>query len=624
MGIIRQLPAAVVNQIAAGEVVERPASVVKELLENAIDAGARRIEVHLQKGGQELVRVVDDGCGIAPDDLPLALAPHATSKLRSAEDLAHISTMGFRGEALASIASVARVRIESRQRESENGYAIECAGGEMSAVTACGCPVGTMVQVRDLFFNVPVRRKFLKTPQTELGHAVEAFTRVALAYPELQLTLSHNRRIVYELPATGQLLERLGMFFGRELVEQLIWVEQELDGYRLWGYVANPSQTRPNTRGQYFFVNRRYVRDRVLSHALAEAYRGLLMTGRHPIAFLFLDVPHDQVDVNVHPTKIEVRFRDSQRIYSLVLGTLRDRFLKTDLTAPLRTEPPEQHDAFALPEEPAAQSSPPSAAVPGRTVDSEQHARADAVLRSLDGFYARQTGHSRPQRATADEFSLRRSPPPPRKLPLQPARGQDTQRGGDRQPDVPRAIQVHDAYLVVETEDGLMVIDQHALHERILYDELRRRVEEGTLQSQRLLVPEPVPLTAEHEALVEEHSDLLRELGLELELFGNRSALLRAYPAMLANVDPVALVHDILSQLAECAQRVHRRELLDRMLHTIACKAAVKAGQRLSDEEIRALLARRELARDHHHCPHGRPTALVLTRDELDRRFGRR
>ena len=618
MGIIRQLPAAVVNQIAAGEVVERPASVVKELLENAVDAGARRVEVHLQKGGQELVRVIDDGCGIAPDDLPLALAPHATSKLRQPEDLACIHTMGFRGEALASIASVSRVRIESRQQGADSGYAVESVGGEMGPVTACGCPVGTMVQVRDLFFNVPVRRKFLKTAQTELGHSVEAFTRIALAYPELQLVLTHNRRTLYELPASDQLLQRLGLFFGRELVEQLIWVEQEADGCRLWGYVANPSQTRPNTRGQYFFVNRRYVRDRVLSHALAEAYRGLVMTGRHPIAFLFLEVPHDEVDVNVHPTKIEVRFRDSQRIYALILGCLRDRFLKTDLTAPLRPDRPAEHDAFALPNEeaPTRDTPPPEDAV----ADGE---RAVGVLHSLEKYYARQ---ERSGRDRGPDFGLSRPAPPARRLPFTETRPSPTRPVEADRPagESPRAMQVHNSYLVVETEDGLMVIDQHALHERILYDELRRRVEEGTMQTQRLLVPETLTLTPQQEALLVEHRDLLRELGLELELFGNRSALLRAYPAMLANIDPAALVHDILSQLAECAGRVHRRELLDHMLHTIACKAAVKAGQRLTEDEVQVLLARRELARDHHHCPHGRPTALVLTREELDRRFGRR
>jgi len=618
MGIIRRLPAAVVNQIAAGEVIERPASIVKELLENAVDAGAQRIEVHLEKGGQELVRVVDDGCGIAAEDLPLALAPHATSKLSTAEDLQHIGTMGFRGEALASIASVSRVRIESRPPGAESGYAIECAGGQMGEVHACGCPVGTLVEVRDLFFNVPARRKFLRTAQTELGHAVEAFTRIALAYPERHLVLSHHQRTLYELPATDRLVERLALFFGRELVEHLIWVEQQIDRYRLWGFAANPVHTRPNTRGQYFFVNRRYVRDRILSHALQEAYRGLVMSGRQPIAFLYLEVPPEELDVNVHPTKIEVRFRDAQRLYSLILGTLRDRFLKADLTAPLRPTASAGFEAGLAAT--TGEPSPPPSSEPAQAREGD--AQRAGVIESLRAFYARTE-----RRSGQESYELTRQPPSPKRLPfratLPPGRQSRTEDVGG-EPAPPRAMQIHDAYLVVETPDGLMVIDQHALHERILYEELRERVEAKTVETQRLLVPEPLSLTPAEEAAIAQHADLLRELGLELEPFGPRSALLRAYPAMLANIDPAALVRDVLARLLESGGNVSRRELMDGLLHTIACKAAVKAGQRLSAEEMQALLARRELARDHHHCPHGRPTALVLTREELDRRFGRR
>jgi len=583
------------------------------------------VEVHLERGGQDLIRVIDNGRGISPEDLPLALAPHATSKLTTPEDLYRIGTMGFRGEALASIASVSRVRIESRLPSADSGYAIESNGGQLSEVMACGCPPGTMVEVRNLFFNTPVRRKFLKTVQTELAHCVDAFTRVALAYPELAAVLKHNDRVLYDLPGGGRLLERLALFFGRELAEHLIWVEAEFEGYRLSGYVAHPSQTRPTTKGQFFFVNRRYVRDRSLSHALAEAYRGLVMSGRQPIAFLFIEMPVEDVDVNVHPTKVEVRFRDTHRVYSLVLGTLRDRFLRTDLTTHLRVGPASTAEA-----EVERVPAPPS---PIELGSAPPH--AESVKRGLEAFYRRQRG------APADRPDLRltRGPRPQRRLDLPAPVGtsqnrsplaqkadlgtgdtESTARGGEEL----RALQIHNSYLVVESDEGLMVIDQHALHERILYEQLRDRVRNGYLESQRLLVPEPVEVGAAEMELVHERADVLRRLGLELEPFGPRTLLVRSYPAALANLPAAQLVIDLLEKLSGYGGDVEEEHVIDDLLHMIACKAAIKAGQKLTQDEIAELLRRRELARDHHHCPHGRPTALILTREELDQRFGRR
>ncbi|MCR4414343.1 MAG: DNA mismatch repair endonuclease MutL, partial [Thermoguttaceae bacterium] len=337
---IHRLPQSLVNKIAAGEVVERPASVVKELMENAADAGATRIDVAVEAGGMELVRVVDNGCGMAAEDLPLAVASHATSKIASADDLFRVRTLGFRGEALASIAEVSRLTLRSRTPDAESGSQLEVAGGQFSAVVPCGCPVGTTVEVRNLFFNTPVRRKFLRSAQTELGHTSEAFLRVALALPGVHCTLRHNDRPVFELPAAGQWLDRIGRVFGRQLAESLFWVES-IDGpVRLSGYVAHPSQSRSNNRMQYLFLNGRSIRDRSLQHALGEAYRGLLMTGRYPIAFLFLEMPPELVDVNVHPTKLEVRFQDASRLYSQLLSAVRTKFLSTDLTT--RVQPPGQ------------------------------------------------------------------------------------------------------------------------------------------------------------------------------------------------------------------------------------------------------------------------------------------
>src|SRR5262245_32482286 len=336
---IQQLSRHVVNKIAAGEVIERPASVLKELLENSVDALATRIDVDIVEGGMELIRVVDDGEGIHPDDLPLAVASHATSKLREADDLFRVQTLGFRGEALASIAEVSRFRIRSRPHDQPTGAEIEVTAGIASPVRPCGCPAGTLIEVRDLFASTPVRRKFLRQPSTEFGHASEQFTKIALAHPRLHLVLRHNDRPVYELPAAEKLLDRITLFFGSDLAKNLIWVESEFEKVRLWGYVGHPSLNKATRKGQYLFLNGRWIQDRSLQHALGEAYRGLLMVGRNPVSFLFLEMPADLVDVNVHPTKAEVRFRESQKLYRQLLSMIRTTFLGMNLNSELQVRP---------------------------------------------------------------------------------------------------------------------------------------------------------------------------------------------------------------------------------------------------------------------------------------------
>src|SRR5438067_2019333 len=329
---ILQLPPEVVTKIAAGEVIERPASRVKELLENAIDAGARRIEIDLEQGGAELIRVVDDGCGSEPDALPLAFASHATSKLRDADDLFRIGTLGFRGEALASISGVAQVTLQSRPPERPDGAELTCHGGQLAPVRSWNGSPGTRIEVRHLFYNTPVRRKFLRTTATEVGHVCEAVTRLALSYPTLHLVLRHNGKLVHEVPGTAGLSDRIRLFFGAEVADRLYQLETGQGPVRLRGYVADPSCERGNAKLQYLFVNGRCVRDRSLGHALQEGFRGLLMTGRYAVAFLFLELPPEAVDVNVHPTKSEVRFRDGQALYHLVLSAVRERLRLADLT----------------------------------------------------------------------------------------------------------------------------------------------------------------------------------------------------------------------------------------------------------------------------------------------------
>ncbi len=342
MNEIHQLSASVVNKIAAGEVIERPASVVKELMENSIDAGATRIDVTVEQGGLELVRVSDDGSGIEAHQLPLAVASHATSKIQDADDLFCVHTLGFRGEALASVAEVSRLVLRSRTRQADAGAQLEVSAGHASGVSPCGCPLGTTVEIRQLFYNTPVRRKFLRSTQTEMGHIGEAFTRIALAHPHVHCTLRHNARVVHDLPAAADWRQRIAAFFGAELASDLIPVASFDDGVRLEGFVASPDHSRSNPRLQYLFLNGRAIRDRSLQHALGEAYRGLLLTGRYPIAMLRIDMPAEMVDVNVHPTKLEVRFQESGRLYSQLLGTLRSKFLTTDLTARLQPAGPSE------------------------------------------------------------------------------------------------------------------------------------------------------------------------------------------------------------------------------------------------------------------------------------------
>jgi DNA mismatch repair protein MutL len=591
---IRQLSASVVSKIAAGEVIERPASVVKELVENAVDARAKRIDVELERGGTELIRVVDDGDGIEPVDLALAFASHATSKLESADDLFRIGTLGFRGEALSSIGGVAHVRLQSRAKGHEVGAEIECIGGEMSATKPWNGSQGTRIEVRHLFYNTPVRRKFLKAIPTEVGHVEEQLTRLALARPGLHIVLRHNGKLVVEIPGTADLKARIRLFFGSEIADQIYELDAGQQDAHLTGYVADPACERGNAKLQYLFINGRWFRDRSLGHALQEAYRGLLLTGRYAVGFLFLEVPADQVDVNVHPTKAEVRFTTGNALYHLVLAAVRERLRKANLT-PRLVAPPEglrQTPSVVAPWErlptppniryPATQQPPFDVPTP---MPAHSNIAANNGLASDAGF-------------PSPDFL------PPTSFPS-------------------KAIQLYDAYIVVETSEGMLVIDQHALHERILFEQLRRRVAAGQLERQRLLIPEPVELSAEQAAEVLAAREDLAGLGLEISDFGNGTILVEAYPAILSRVPSTALFQDVVDRLTAKDRPPTRDQLLEHLLATMACRAAVKAGDHLTPEEIAELIAQRDLADNSHHCPHGRPTSLVFTRRELDKQFRR-
>jgi DNA mismatch repair protein MutL len=615
MSRIQALPPSLVNQIAAGEVIERPANAVKELLENSIDALATRIEVEIAAGGSELIRIVDDGEGIHRDDLVLAVTSHATSKIAAAADLFDIRSFGFRGEALASIAEVSRLRLRSRTADQPHGWELEVHHGRPSQPVECGCPYGTTIEIRNLFENIPVRRKFLKSVSTEFGQITEQFTRVAIAHPRLHLVLKHNDRAVYQLPPADRPLDRLQTFFGQELTDQLIPVESSHAGIRLWGFVGHPSVSKPTRKQQYLFLNGRWIQDRTLQHALTEAYRGLLMVGRQPVAFLFLDLPTDQVDVNVHPTKTEVRFRDAQQLYRQLLSTLRTKFLSLDLQSRLTIPAAPASSLMAPTLQPALALASSPRAAPVQPVEQDFASWAMGRLSEW-------TPDAPPQLEHAADAGLHEDDEEP--VSTETASEPVVSVTSTEPLDTARALQIHDCYIVLETADGMTVIDQHALHERILYEQFRTRVLAGAVEAQRLLMPVPIELSAKETALLLEHAELLNQLGFGVEEFGKDTVLLTKHPVLLRRVELPDLVRDLAERLeSNGTASPTRRDLLDELLHMMSCKAAVKAGQRLSPEEIDALLQQRHLIDDAHHCPHGRPTALTLTRSELDRQFGR-
>ena len=679
MARIQQLETHVVNRIAAGEVIERPGSVVKELLENSVDALSTRIDIDIVSGGLDLIRIADDGEGIHPEDMLLAVTSHATSKIRSDADLDHVSTLGFRGEALASIASVARFRIRTRPEECAVGRELESHGGQIVVNRDCGCAAGTVMEVHNLFFNTPARRRFLKKASTEFSHIIEQFSRIALANPRLHLILRHNEKLVYELPGSHDPQERIRRFFGAEVADHLIPVSSETQvstggTIRLWGYVGTPSLSRSTRKDQFLFLNGRWIQDRSLQHALSEAYRGLLMVGRHPVSFLFLEIPPALVDVNVHPNKSEVRFQDGQTLYRQLLKTLRDRFLSLEIRAgldiPSETAQPGAELRFDKPQpvaRPARQLE-----FRGDTASMAHPPRVGEFARS--SFNDRAVFHNpqviaalavQPPARIAVPASQNGTPAPssdvttsivPHHLPdsttatttadsIQTATLHLPNQNITTTSTIPessagmataafiatpevvtdefRAFQIHDCYLVVASDAGLEIIDQHALHERIMYEHLRNRILAGGVESQRLLIPETIECTAVEAAAILESAELFAEMGFDLQDFGGTTLLINAYPTLIPRGGISRIVKDFAEQLLQTDGKMSRRDLLDHMLHTMACRAAIKSGQRLTPEEMQELLRQRHLVNDAHHCPHGRPTALTLSRHTLDQQFGR-
>jgi len=600
-----------VNRIAAGEVIERPSAVVKELVENAIDAGADHIIVEIEDGGRALIRVIDNGGGIEPADLPLAFASHATSKLVSDEDLFRIMTMGFRGEALASIGAVSHARILSRTAANDSAYEIQNRGGAISDAQAAAGNVGTTLEVRNLFFNTPARRRFIKGSSTEFGHISETLLRIALAYPSIHLSLTHNGRASLDLPAaTAQ--ERWLSAWPDEFREQRLAVDVRDAELRLRGIIGLPELARPTAKHQYFYLNGRFIRDKFVQHALREAYRGLTEPGRYPAAILMLEMPPQDVDVNVHPTKIEVRFRDSGRIHGLVHSAVREQLLGSDLTPaaiPMRSDARDEAPRLEMREKLAEffRQLPPTAVAPITPAQPSQPALpafappSQPQVISPAPFVARPLAESSPLRESSH------SPAAPVQSALPPS----------------PAIQLHNSYLVVQSDDGMLIIDQHALHERIVYEDLLARLNRGTLESQRLLLPEVVDVSSTQASLLEQIQPLLAKLGIEVNEFGPGQVAVHSFPSFLEKLEPGAFVRDLLERGEQELLDMHEEELLHEVLDMMACKAAVKAGDPLTAPEIEALLARRELVDRSSNCPHGRPTTLRLSLRDLEKQFKR-
>ncbi|MEE2906571.1 MAG: DNA mismatch repair endonuclease MutL [Planctomycetota bacterium] len=590
---IHRLSPLLVNQIAAGEVVERPASVVKELVENAIDAEATRIRVVVNRGGHECIEVVDDGSGIAEEDLPLALASHATSKITSPADLDGVSTMGFRGEALASITSVARVVVRSRPPEASQAATIEGEGDRREGPRPAAGPVGTSITVHQLFGRVPARRKFLKSESAEMRRISRIVQRLAMSHPDIAFTLVSNGRTTLDLPTRSTTRARVLDVMGPELDTQMLDLDVSREGIRLWGLIGLPEVARPTSQHQQVYLNGRPISDRSISHALREAYRGLLEPTRHPTAVLFLQVPPDRVDVNVHPAKTEVRFRDDRLVHSIVRRGVVERLEAADLTPSLGVMP-----------------------------------RVDTPARTRLFGAGGGTGTGSP---TGPVFN-RSEPRGPQGFEMEEAR-RLVEETSDVPPAIPTpvpqapALQIHKTFLVTEDANGLVIIDQHALHERVMFERLLDRMESGPLPSQRLLMPEIIDAGDMHLEGLDRLEPLMARLGLEATASGPRTVSIHAVPALLLErgVSVAPFFSDLLERAGESDFPIaDEEEALREVLDMMACKAAIKAGDQLSGRELADLLEMREEVERASNCPHGRPTSLRLSMEDLERQFGRR
>jgi DNA mismatch repair protein MutL len=596
---IRRLPETVVNRIAAGEVIERPAAAVKELVENAIDARATRIDVTLSDAGRSLIAVVDDGIGMTADELSLAIERHATSKLPD-DDLLRIATLGFRGEALPSIGAVSRLTLTSRPRAASEAWSLAVEGGTLRRPEPAAHPPGTRVEVRDLFYATPARLKFLKGDRSELAAVIDAVERLAMVHPEIAFYVTADGRAPLRLPAVtslegarGARLERISAVVGKEFFDNAIAIDAEREGLRLAGHAGLPTFHRATAVAQYLFVNGRPVRDKLLAGAVRGAYADFLVRDRHPVVALFLDVPPEQVDVNVHPAKAEVRFRDAGLVRGLIVGSLRHALAEAGHRASTTVaigalgafrsgDAPAPHGGFSFGYRPS------SSHVPGGLAEA----------------------------AAAYQAPLAELPPPSARAELPTTTG-DWPLGAAR-------AQIHETYIVAQTGDGMIIVDQHAAHERLVYERMKEQIANGGIARQALLVPEVVELDEAGVARLTARTAEFAELGLSLEAFGPGAVAVREVPALLGDVDVQGLVRDLADELAEYGTALSLKEKLADVCGTLACHGSVRAGRRLNADEMNALLRQMEATPHSGQCNHGRPTYVELKLADIEKLFGRR
>ncbi|MBF4988404.1 DNA mismatch repair endonuclease MutL [Methylophilus sp. 14] len=622
---IHLLPDQLISQIAAGEVVERPASALKELLENSVDAGSTQIQVALQQGGMKLLKVSDDGHGIAKDDLELALTRHATSKIQSLEDLEQVGSLGFRGEALASIASISRTVLTSRQQAASHAWQIAAEGTHGQAISPAALDAGTIVEVHDLYFNTPARRKFLKTENTEFGHCEDAFTRVALSQPNVGFLLQHNGKAITRLAAnTPQ--QRITDVLGSEFAAQSVWLEEESGGLRLWGMTASPTYQRHSRDSQYVFVNGRFVRDKLIAHAIKQAYQDVLHGDKHPAFVLFLELDPSLVDVNVHPAKTEVRFRESQAVHRFIFHSLHKALGKTSVEiqasqpvqAPFNPFRPANVPAFTMPRE---QVEMPLQSRPAFGGNYQPAVNNGAAL--AQQFYGQLYGDLTPT-ATAGNIeesdssvSLQEvasvmatsvAPEAPQQYPLGFALGQ-----------------LHGIYILAQNTQGMVVVDMHAAHERIMYERLKNALSEQAIATQPLLIPISFYAEKVEVATLQslQGSDTLQQLGFDLATLSPTTIAIRAVPTMLQDADAVALARAVLRDLHEYGASRVLLERQNEVLGTMACHSAVRANRQLTVTEMNALLRDMEATERSGQCNHGRPTWFQVSLNDLDKMFMR-
>lgn len=598
---IQKLPTLLANQIAAGEVVERPASVVKELIENSLDAGATHIEVDIEQGGVKLIRVRDNGSGIHEDDLPLALSRHATSKILAADDLAQIMTLGFRGEALASIASVSRLTLTSALTKS-TGWQVTTEGDHLSNKTPAAHPQGTTIEIRDLFFNTPARRKFLRSEKTEFDHIDELIKRVALASFSVGLTLKHNQRVIrqyFPVTSPNHTAERLGALCGAAFVDNALHIEAEGAGMQLAGWIAQPTFSRSQADLQYFYVNGRMVRDKLVMHAVKEAYQDVLYRDRYPAYILFLTIDPSQVDVNVHPTKHEVRFREGRVVHDFILRSIHDALAHTDEGMPCGERPA----ASPLPT-PMSTISMPKTETNTRPVLAPHYARPIPIVNAKKP----------PSEAAIQEqlvlYRQLHAEEAPQLLPTVPPLG--------------FALgQLQGIYILAENEHGLVMVDMHAAHERILYEKMKTALAMKNMAVQTLLVPLTLTLSEREADCVDQTPTVFSEFGFKVERIGREAVIVREVPQLLSTAPIEQLIRDIITDLLQHETSSRAEESIHRLLGTLACHSSVRAHRRMTLPEMNALLRDMEKTDHSGQCNHGRPTCVILSLSELDKLFMR-